>query len=352
VNRKMSKEKLKMGMQAVKRLLGKARRKREDVDAEEIEQPELTIDEQKKLDFCAFVLSKKFKYDKLMLASRVSTAQIEGREVFGYMERMFSDYDWLIDRHVMDRACYFALQDYQPIIHNFVDNYDFTKMYRSLVKLTENDFFRHFPNFEYNRLIVISSKPLKTDLTWISNYPWQTSDGYDTTVSFAPCNFLNMGSPLHDLPVLVLKDAIGKSELFFKAKTTAEDLTKQKDELIRKEIFKLREKEKNSEELIDELEIESEGARRMYHKLKYKMLNRAPYADEKEFEEFERKEMSKMQPFGGVNYKRIAIGIIIMIVIIILIVGIGLMIIPKPVQSAELPKTARLLISNVFKSGN
>ncbi len=348
----MSKERLKRGMQAVKRLLGKARRKRKNVDVEEIEQPELTMAEQKKLDFCAFVLSKKFKYDKLMLASRVITAKIEGREVYGYMERMFPDYDWLIDRHVMDRACYFALQDYQPIIHNFVDNYDFTKMSRSLVKLPENDSFRGFPNFVYNRLIVISSKPLRTDLTWLSNFPWTTKDGYDTTVSFAPCNFLNMGSPLHDLPVLLLKDAIGKNELFFQAKTTAEDLTRERDELIRKEVFKLREKDKNSEELIDELEIESEGARRMYHKLKYKMLSRAPFIDEEEYEKFEKKEMSKIHPFGGVNYKRIIIGIIIMIVIIVLIVGIGLLFVPKPVQPAELPETARLLISNVFMGGN
>lgn len=324
-----------------KRVLEKVRRKREE---EETEQPELTKAEQKKVDFCAFVLSKKFKYDKLMLASRTKTAEIEGREVHGYMQRMFPDYGWLIDNDVMDRACYLALQDYQPIIHNFVDNYDFLKMHRSLVKLPNYTSFRHSPNFEFNRLIVVSSKPFKADITWMSNYPWRTDAGYNTTVRFAPCNFLDMGSPLHDLPVFVLKDAIGKSDLFFRAKTTAEDLTREKDELIRKEVFKLREDEKNSKLLIDELEIESKGARRMYYKLKHKMLKRAPFADEREFEEFERSEMSKKLPFGGVNYKRIVMGIIIMIVIIVLIVGIGLLFIPRQVQS-ELPETAKLLIS-------
>lgn len=348
----MSKGRLKRGMQAVKRLLGKARRKRKDVDAEEIEQPVLTMAEQKKLDFCAFVLSKKFKYDKLMLASRIKTAEFEGREVHGYMLRMFPNYDWLIDNGVMDRACYFALQDYQPIIHNFVDNCDFTTMCRSLVKLPKRDYFRHFPRFGFDRLVIVSSKPFKTDVTWLNNYPWETDDGYDTTVSFAPCNFLNMGSPLHDLPVFVLKDAIGKSDLFFKAKTTAEDLTREKDELIRKEVFKLREKEKNSELLVDELKIESKGARRMYYRLKYKMLRRAPYADEEEFEAFEKKEMSKRQPFGGINYKRIVIGIIIAILIIVLIVGIGLLFVPRQVQPElpDLPGTASSLIS-MFTEG-
>ena len=339
---------LKVGMQTVKRFLGKSKQKEEDVKEPE----ELTIAEQKEIDFCAFVLSKKFKYDKLMLASRVKTAQIEGREVHGYVQRMFPNYVWLINNNVMDRACYLALQDYQPIIHNFVDYYNFPNMYRSLVKLHEKDFFRHFPNFEFNRLVVLSDKPLKSDLTWIHNYPWQTDEGYKTTVSFAPCNFLNMGSPLHDLPVLVLKDAIGKSNLFFQAKTTAEKLTEQKDELIRKEIFKMREKEKSSDELVDQLEIECQGARRMYHKLKYKMLSRAPYADEEEFREFEKKEMSRRQPFGGVDYKRIVMGIIIMVVIIVLIVGIGLMVVSRIAQSSELPETARLLMSNMFVGGS
>ncbi len=331
----------------VKRLLEKIKRKQKDAESKEPEQPELTIAEQKKLDFCAFVLSRKFKYDKLMLASRIKTAQFEGREVHGYMIRMFSDYAWLIDNGVMDRACYLAFKDYQPIIHNFVDNYDFTKMSRSLVKLPKKTFFRHFPRFLFDRLIIVSSKPFKTDVTWINNYPWETDDGYDTTVSFAPCNFLNMGSPLHDLPVFVLKDAIGKSDLFFQAKTTAEDLTREKDELIRKEVFKLREKEKSSESVVDELEIESKGARRMYYRLKYKMLRRAPYADEEEFEEFEKKEMSKRLPFGGVNYKRIFMGIIITIVIIALIVGIGFLFVSRSVQPElpELPRTASLLTS-------
>ena len=342
--------KIKAGMQSVKRLLEKVRRKREDMEAEETEEIELTMAEQKELDFGAFVLSKKFKYGKLMLASRIKTAQFEGREVHGYMLRMFSNYEWLIDNGVMDRACYFALQDYQPIIHNFVDNYDFPSMCRTLVKLPEYTFFRHFPNFEYNRLVIVSSKPFKTDVTWLNNYPWKTDEGYDTKVSFAPCNFLNMGSPLHDLPIFVLKDAIGKSDLFFRAKTTAEDLTRERDELIRKEVFKLREKEKDSDLKIDELEIESKGARRMYHTLKHKMLKRAPFADEEQFEKFEKEEMSKRLPFGGVNYKRIVIGIIIAIVIIILIVGIGLLFISRIPQPPELPETARLLTS-MFTGG-
>jgi len=341
----MCKEKLRKVMQTFKGLVEKAKQKREDV--EEIEEPELTMAERKRVDLCAFVLSRKFNYDKLMLASRIKTAQFEGREVHGYMIRMFPDYDWLIDNGVMDRACYLAFKDYQPIIHNFVDNYDFTTMCRSLIILPKKTFFRHFPRFEFGRFVVVSSKPFKTDVTWLNNYPWETDDGYDTTVNFAPCNFLNMGSPLHDLPVFVLKDAIGKSDLFFQAKTTAEDLTREKDELIRKEVFKLREKEKNSELLVDELKIESKGARRMYYRLKYKMLRRAPYADEKEFEEFEKNEKSKRLPFGGINYKRIVIGIIITIVIIVLIIGIGLLFVPKSVQPElpELPGTASLLTS-------
>ncbi|KKM62095.1 hypothetical protein LCGC14_1525140 [marine sediment metagenome] len=313
-----------------------------------------TVVEERRLNFVGYVLAKKFNYVQLMMAADVETAKIEGREVHGYMYRMFPDYDWLITNWVLDRAVHFAYKDYRPIVHNFVKNFDFDNCYRSLVTLSKKDFFRHSPELEFDRLAVLSSKPLKEDLTWIANYKWLTDDGYETTMLFAPCNFLNMGSPLHDLPVLVVKDAVGKSELFFKAKTTAQDLTKQKDEIIRKEIFKLREKEREHEEQIDELEIESEGARKMYHTLKYKMLNRAPYASDEEFEKFEKKEMGKINPFGSINYKRILTGIIVMILVALIIVAVGFVfvrfIIPQPTPT-EIPPDIAGLLFDTFRGG-
>ena len=321
--------------------------KQKETDTIEGERVILSAKDNKRLDLVGYILAKKFSLDKLVFASEIETARIEGREVHGYMQRMFPDYDWLWNNDVLSRACYLAMQDYQPIIHNLATGFDFPNMYRSLVKLPEMDFFKEFPNFEFNRLIILSDEPLKKDMIWLHNYPWQTPEGYDTTMTFAPCQFLNMGSPLHDLPILVLTWALGKGNLFFKAKTTAEKLTEEKDEIIRREIFKQREKEKHTDELIDELEIESEGWRKRYQRLKYKMLNRAPYAGEEEFEEFERKEMRKRQPFNKINYKRIILGIIIVILIVGIIIGVGLLFVPKPVQTV-IPDAESLSILNIF----
>ena len=290
---------------------------------------------------------EKFTKDKLVLASEIETARIEGREVHGYMQRMFPDYSWLWNNDVLDRACYLADQEYQPIVHNLVDNYDFSKMYRTLVRLCDMDFFRHYPEREFDRLIVVSDKPLREDITWIPNYPMVSDDGYDTSVLFAPCNFLNMGSPLHDLPVLVLKDGIGKSNLFFKAKTTAEDLTREKDELIRKEVFKLREKEKNFEEEKDELEIAYEGQRRMYKLLKDKMLTRAPYAVEEEFEKFEKDEMLKKLPYRETNRKRTILWIIVIIAVVLLLSFLISIFYANLSKSATMPELANTIINSL-----
>jgi len=325
-------------------------RQKKKGQVKETEKKKRTESEEERVDFVGFVLSKKFKYYKLMLAAKTETAEIEGREVDGYMQRMFSDYDWLIENEVLDRACYFALQDYQPIVHNFVNNYDFPNMHRSLVTLPERKaHWKLFPLLEFEEMVVYSEEPLEKDLTWINNYKWKTEDGYDTTITFGQCNFLNMGSPLHDLPVLVIKDALGKSNLFFQAKTTAEDLTKEKNELIRREIFKLRDEGKNIEDQLEESKMEAKGHKRRYDNLKYTMLNAAPYMEKEDFERYERREAKRSQ-FDKTNYKRIAQGIIILLFVIIIIIGCIFLFAPRP-TSTEIPEGAGLLTSHIFKRG-
>lgn len=284
-----------------------------------------------------------------MLAAKTELAEKEGREVHGFMMWMFHDYEWLINNGVMDLACYLAHKDYQPVLHNLIDKYDFANASRSLVLLPKKTFFEHFPNFKFDRLVIISDKPLRQDLTWISNYRWVDDNGYETTVNYAPCNLLNMGSPLHDFPVFVLKDALGRSKLFFKAKTESKDLTMLGDEHIRKEIFKLRDKQRNTESLVEELKIESAGARKKYSDLKYKMLSRDTSTTKEKFQRWE-DAYDRRQTVSSVNVGKIVIGIIIVVAIIVIIMGIMTLFVPKPTPS-ELPKTARLLVSNWFTSG-
>lgn len=339
-----------VGMKTVRRMQERLKQKQKEREIrkkkQKEEQKKRTKVEEEKLDYAGFVLSRKWKYHKLMLASDVDKARIEGREVHGFMERMFPDYDWLIDNDVMDRACLFAFQEEQIVVHNLIKDYDFDKMEGNLVLLPKMIHFDIYPELDFNRILIYSEYPLRKDLTWISNYKWETDDGYDTNVVYAPCNLLNIGSPLHDLPVAVVKDAIGKSNLFFQAKTTAEDLTKQRDELIRNEIFKLRDKDKNNESLIDELKVESAGARKKYSDLKKKMLSRDPSMDDEKFARWERG-YERRQSVSNIDTKKLVIRLMIIFAVIFIILLVVFMFTTKP-PSKELPETAGLVISNLI----
>ncbi len=314
----------------------------------------MSVIKKKLLEDAAYILSRKYKYRKLMSASKKELAEIEGREVHGYMQRMFrDDYDWLIENDILDLACHLALNDYQPEIYSLVKDYDFPNMERSLVIIAKNYSFGHYPEFEFNRIVIYSDETLKKDLTWLSNYEWETEDGYETTVSYAPCNLLNMGSPLHDLPVVVVKDAIGKSKLFFKAKTTSEAITKERDEVLKERFFKMRQKEKMKNDKIDELEIESRVARKKYADLKHKMLSRDTSTDEESFRHWE-KGYDKRNSLENVDIKNLLKNIayvIITVFFLILAIYIFTMLFTPPPPPSEIPNGAGILISNIFKRG-
>lgn len=336
----------------IKKIREKLRQKQEKRRIRKGEQIEYTKAETERINFVGFALSRKFKYYKLKLACDIEKANVEVREIHGSMRMVFPDYKWLIANyeHIMDRACYFAFQEYQPVVHNLIDDYDFPNMHRSLVILPEKKAHfktKQFSMFEFKRIVVYSEEPLEKDLTWLSNYKWKTEGGYDTTITFAPCSFLNIGSPLYDLPILVIKDALGKSNLFFQAKTTAEDLTKQKDELIRQQIFKMRDKEKNTESQIEELKMACDGHKKRYDNLKYTMLERAPYMEEEEFERFEKRE-AKKQLFDKRDYSNIIKWLLIGIFIILIIVFLVLIFTPRPTTITDVPEGAGI-ISNIYR---
>jgi len=339
----------KIRKKTIRRIQERIDRIQERKQEQEIVLVKKTKAEEDRLDYAAFVSSRKFKYLKLMSASNEETAEIEGREVHGFMQRTFPDYSWLMYNNVLDRACFFALQHYQPVIHNYIDEFDFTKMERSLVIFPTEVHFEHYSQFEFKRMIIYSEEPLEKDLTWIYNYDWIDEEGYDTTVTYAPCNLLNMGSPLHDLPVAVVKDAIGKSKLFFKAKTTAEKLTEQRDETIRNQIFKLREKEKMNDEEIEELKIESAAARQKYSDLKFKMLSRDPSTNDDKFRRWEEKydKDHEIKRSTTINYKKVFIAVVIAVFMLFMVFMLMNLFMPKtkPTPPNDIPTVANILFT-------
>ncbi|KKN17696.1 hypothetical protein LCGC14_0963290 [marine sediment metagenome] len=318
-----------------------------------LKKDEINIEEKdEQIDYIGFVLSRKFKYFKLMKAADIEGEALrEGREVHGYMQRMFRDIYKKLTKdeitEILDRACLFAWKDYKPEVYKIIDEFKFK--YRSLVILKEKKaHFKHFPLLEFDRIIVYANEPINKVFTWLFDQEFYTDDGYETLVDKAPCGFLNMGSPIYDLPILVVSYALGWNKLFFQAKTSSGDLTKERNEVLRKQIFKIRAKEINMESQKEEQDIKIENAERKYSDLKYDMLSMDSSTDDERFARWERRNY-KSNKHGFTLAKSILI--ILAVVGIILLVVIIPTILKAPKTPTEIPETANLISQFLFNRG-
>lgn len=298
------------------------------------------------LDYSAYKLERKWSYRKLMQAADEVDAT-KGRDVHGWMEKVFPNYDWLIENDVLDRACYLAYKDFRPDVFNHVEGVDLTKWNRELVLLPEKTHFDYHSEFEFNRFVIYCKEPIAKGVNRIPNYPW-VLDGYPTEVTLRPCNLLNLGLPLWDLPVFMVKDAPGKNKEFFTAKVKSTQLTEEREELIRSFVYKARIDEKDADKIKDELKLESKSARKMYSDLKKKMLSRAPFADEREFERFERQYYTSKRPRWKPNWKKIILTLIFIILAIVILVFLQyLFLTPVPTTIPE-ASTGSISFFNFF----
>jgi len=316
------------------------------------EQNILSEAEIEELDSAAYSLSRKWKYHKLMHAANLETAKIEGREVHGWMQRIFRHrYQWLINNDVFDYAVNYALQYYNIEIFNSIKDYDFDNATINVIFLPETTHFDIYREFEFERFIVLTPKdePFENAVHWIENHPWTDSDGYSTTKTLAPCNFLNTGFTLWDLPVLVLKDVVGKDKLFFEAKTTAGQITRVHDQILKKHIYTKRQEEKTTDEKVLEMEIK-------YNQLEERhqyFVDNVRAGDSRNAEEKLRdftKRYDREASHSFIDWKKIILGIIIVLLVFLVIIGCIFLFVPKPIQS-DIPETARTLASITFNRG-
>ena len=312
------------------------------------EQKALTPEELDEIDSAAYAMSRKYKYHKLMMAADIERAKIEGREVHGWMQRIFRDrYAWLLDNDVFDYAVHYALKYYNPEVFSVVKDYDFENAIINILHLPEPTNFDIFPDFVFDRFIVLTQDvPFESAVYWIENHPWTDFDGYQTTKTLAPCNFLNMGFTLWDLPVTILKDAVGKSKLFFKAKTTADQIVKAKDQILKTHIYKKRQEEKTKDEKLEESEIRYDQlAKRHQYLIDDIKAGDSRNAEEK-LKDFAKKYESKVKGISRV--KKIVIGVVILIIIILFILAIVSFMIPSISLPPEVPEDPQVLVSNLF----
>ena len=311
------------------------------------EQKALTPEELEEIDSAAYAMSRKYKYHKLMMAADVERAKIEGREVHGWMQRIFLNrYVWLIDNDVFDYAVHYALKYYNPEVFNVVKDYDFENAIINIIHLPELTHFDIFPDFAFDRIIVLTQDlPFESAVYWIENHPWTDFDGYETTKMLAPCNFLNMGFTLWDLPVMILKDAVGRSKLFFEAKTTADQIIKAKDQILKTHIYKKRQEEKTKDEKLEESEIRYEQLAKRHQYLIDDIKAGDTRNSEEKLKDFAKKYESKVK--GGSRAKKIVIGVVILIAIVLFILAIVSFMIPGTTLP-EVPEEPHILALGLF----
>lgn len=310
----------------------------------------LTTEEQEEVESAAYILSRKWKYHKLMRAANLESARVEGREVHGYMMRMFRHrYDWLIENDVFDYAVNFALDHYQPEVFNVVKHYNFDDAIINVVFLPRKTNFDIYREYEFDRIIILTQdEPFENAVYWIENYPWVDERGYSTTKTLAPCNLLNTGFTLWDLPVTILKDTVGKDKMFFEAKTTADQIGRVREQILKKHIYTKRQEEETANEKYLEMEIKFDQLKDRHQYLIDDIRagdTRDPEEKLKDFAKKYDKEISYTS-----NFKKVILGIIIVFLVVFVVVGIMTM---KPPESevVDVPSTAMILLLNMFYRG-
>lgn len=332
-----------------------SKRKERKKSSEVKERIILTPEEREEVEIAAYALSKRYGYHKLMKAADTRGAAIkEGREVHGYMQRMYSieKYEWLVVNDVFDIACDFAWKKNQQEIFNVVKNYNFDDAIINIVSLPKKVCFDKYRESEFDKIIILTQKePFETAVTWIDNQPWIDDDNYKTTVTLAPCNFLNTGFTLWDLPVIILKDAVGMDKLFFEAIADANEITRMRDQLLKKHIYTKRQEEDTTKEQLLEKDIKYEQLEER-HQL---MVDDIKFHDSRspieKFEEFNKRYNKQTKHyFARANIKKIIILFVIIALAIIIIAGLSFIFAPRP-ELTEVPEEVGLMISSIFKGG-
>lgn len=281
---------------------------------------ERSIKEEARLNKVGFELSKKFTYSQLVSA-------IDGRggfEVHGFMEKTYLDYDFLIEKMVLDRACFYAKRDYTPEIINFIREIDIVDCERSVIETSKEIHFENYPEFPFNKLIIYSKGPFDDAINWLDDYPWEL-DGYDTFVTLGPANLGLLGWATWNIPIVLILHAPGKNKAFFDAVISAKDLKNEKTEQLKNFIYQYRTYVNVMEEKIDEIQLESLQYQKLYSDLKRTIMSSSPISTAEEFNSFERNQRKKMPKFSK---KTILWSIVFMIIVVMLFVIIFQMMIP------------------------
>lgn len=322
-------------IKAINVIKERRKRKAQEKKAQEEELMEkawimLTPEEIEELESAAYAMSRKWKYRKLMQAADIEASKFEGREVHGWMQRMFRyRYGWLVDNDVFDLAVNYAFMYYQQEIFNVIKNYDFGNAIINVINLPRKTHFDIYSDFNFDKIIVLTQdEPFENAVHWIENHPWVDESGYKTTKTLAPCNLLNTGFTLWDLPVTVLKDTVGKDKLFFQAVTTADQITNVRDQILKEHIYNKRQEELTTNEKVLEMQIKYDQLKKRHQYLIDDIKAGDTRNPEEKLKDFAKK--YDREVVYGSKYRKVVLWIILAFLVVFVFVGLILMYAPKP----------------------
>ena len=201
--------------------------------------------------------------------------------------------------------------------------------------------------FGFDKIVVLTQEEsFENAVHWIENYPWTDFEGYSTTKTLAPCNLLNMGFTLWDLPVTVLKDTVGKDKLFFEAKTTSKQIIDIKENILASHIYTKRQDEETSKEKYQELEIRHTQLEERHQYLVDNIRAGDSRNAEEKLKDFAKKFDNSITK--GSKYKNVIIGIVIALLVILVIISLVSNFIPDQPDPSELPTELSFSVNTVL----
>lgn len=284
-----------------------------------------------------YILSRKYSYTEIMLAANEETAKVQGREIHGYMQRVFPNYSWLVKNDVFDIAADFAKKYNRKEIYNVIKEYDFENAKITIVHLPRRERFDLAPNFDFDKFAVLTQGDVFENVVhWIENFQWTDDLGYTTTKTLAACNFLSLGFTLWELPVMVLKDTVGMDKLFFEAKTTADSIVKVHEQLLKSHIYTKKQDENTINEKLEDMQKRYDQLEERHQYLIDDIRAGDMRNPEEKLKDFaDRYDEMQKRKETNINWKKLAIGIIVVIILIFVVIGaISLF---NPSESSEIP---------------
>lgn len=201
-------------------------------------------------------IAEKFTFNQIISAT--DSRGFRGIEIYGFVEINYpNQWEMLIQNGVLDKACFFAQQNYKPEYVKIVNKIDIAKYVKSPVKFREVLRFRSLPDRPFQRAVFYAPTNLREHIKWLNNYPMYV-EGYRTNVILGKVSLILLGWALPDYPQILVAFTPSQNKAIFESEIESEDLRADTTDLLKKIIFYYRRENKINEMRVIEAKMEKE----------------------------------------------------------------------------------------------